>query len=450
MIARAPKKVLSLPDCVAIIVGIVIGAGIFRLPSVVAGQINSDGTILFVWLLGGLISFIGALCYAELATAYPSTGGEYHFLTRAYGRDVGFMFAWARMSVVQTGSIALLAYIFGDYTAKLAPLGTYGPSLYASAAVIALTALNVAGVRQTKSVQNVLASVTVCGLLCVIGVGAAYLVQNGAVEPIPPQGEAVFSSAVLGSSLILVLLTYGGWNEAAYISAEVKDGERNMVRALLLSIGLITAIYVAVNFVYLKVLGTAGVAASQAVATDVMTVALGPAAGMFITLLIMVKALASANVTIFTGARTNYALGGDFPLFRFLHQWSASGGAPVRALLLQGAIALGLIFLGAVNRSGVQTAVDYLAPVFWLFFLLTGLALFRLRRREPAQARPFRVPLYPLTPLLFCATCLYMLYSSVSYTGRGAFAGVIVLALGLPILIFARRRSAAAPSDTPA
>lgn len=435
----APAQVLSLYDCVAIIVGLVIGVGIFRLPSLVAGIAGDETLIILVWLLGGVVSFMGALCYAELSTAYPSTGGEYHFLTRAYGANIGFMFAWARMTVIQTGSLALLAYVFGDYAAQLFPLGESGATIYAVLAVITLTGLNVAGIHQTRNLQKLLASVAVFGLLCVIAAGFIFAgappVPEAATSP--TTAASAFSSAVLGSSLIFVLLTYGGWNEAAYVSAEVRGGPNNIVRALLISIGIITMTYVAVNFVYLKVLGVAGVAGSKAVAADVMGAAFGPSGALFISLLILVKALASINVTIFTGARTNYAMGRDFPLFGFLHHWSARGGAPVSALAFQSVIALGLIVFG--SQKGVQTAVDYLSPVFWLFFLLTGMALFVLRRCDAAAPRPFRTPLYPVLPALFCLTCAYMLYSSVSYAQAGALAGLAVLALGLPVLFFARR-----------
>jgi len=434
----APKQVLSLYDCVAIIVGLVIGVGIFRLPSIVAGIAGDEVLILSIWFLGGLISFVGALCYAELSTAYPSTGGEYHFLTRAYGGSVGFMFAWARMTVVQTGSMALLAYVFGDYAAQVAPLGEHGTTIYAVLSVVILTGLNVLGIHQTRNVQKLLASVAVLGLLCVVIAGVIFSGEPATAAPVASEGSFIssLSSAVLGSSLIFVLLTYGGWNEAAYVSAEVRDGRRNIVRALLVSIGIITAIYVAVNYVYIKVLGVEGVGKSTAVAAEVMGVVFGSTGAIFITLLILVKALASINVTIFTGARTNYALGRDFPMFGFLHHWSARG-APTRALLFQAAIALGLIIFG--SQKGVQTAVDYLSPVFWMFFLLTGVALFVLRKRGGGAPEAFRTPLYPFVPALFCLTCAYMLYSSVTYAGTGALVGLAVVALGLPFLLLARR-----------
>ncbi len=450
----APQRVLTLFDCVAIVVGIVIGASIFRLPSIVAGQVGDDGLILLVWLLGGVISFIGALCYAELTTAFPSTGGEYHFLTRAFGLRVGFMFTWARMTVIQTGSIAFLAYVFGDYAGQIVPLGIYESSIYAVLAVVTFTWLNIAGVHQTRAVQKVLTSITVLGLVLVVGVGLTHVAQFG---PAPAAASANngFSSAVLGSSLIFVLLTYGGWNEAAYVSAETRGGPRSMAGALFVGIGIITAVYVLVNFIYLKVLGTAAVAASDAIAVDLMEILVGPAGGKLAAALVLVLVLASLNVTIITGARTNYALGRDVAMFAFLGHWSAKSGAPVRALLFQGAISLGLVFLGALNRGGVATMVDYLAPVFWFFFLLIGTSLFVLRSKEPDALRPFRVPLYPLTPALFCLTSAYLLYSSLTYTGFGALVGVLVLAAGMPFLIIARRsfaddeKAAAAATDVP-
>lgn len=435
-----PQKTLTMFDCVAIVVGIVIGASIFRLPSIVAGQVGDDGLILLVWLLGGAISFVGALCYAELATAFPSTGGEYHFLTRAFGPHVGFMFTWARMTVIQTGSIAFLAYVFGDYAGQLLPLGAYSASIYAVLAVVGFTWLNIAGVHQTRIAQKILTSITVLGLVFVIAIGLAHIFQFASPPPTSPSMSG-FSPAVVGSSLIFVLLTYGGWNEAAYVSAEVRGGSRSMTRALLIGIGIITFIYVALNFVYLKVLGTAAVAASDAVAVDLMTTLVGPVGGTLTAVLVLVLVLASLNVTIITGARTNYALGRDVHIFSFLDQWSAKGGAPVRALLFQGAVALGLVLLGVLNRGGVETIVDYLSPVFWFFFLLTGASLFALRRQEPGVSRPFRVPFYPITPAIFCMMSGYLLYSSLAYTGLGALAGVAVLAAGIPFLVFARKRA---------
>jgi amino acid transporter len=245
-----------------------------------------------------------------------------------------------------------------------------------------------------------------------------------------------------------VLFAFGGWNEAAYISAEVRDGRRNMVRALLAAIGIITVILLLANFAYLRGLGLAGMSRSEVVAADLMRRAVGEGGAQFVSFLIALAALGSTNATIFTGARTNYALGRDFSLFSFLGRWNERTSTPVNALLTQAGITLALVLLGTWTRrpgqpsGGVQTMVDYTAPVFWLFFFLAALSLFLLRRKDPGIARPFLVPLYPLTPLIFCATCAYMLWSSLRYAGIGAWVGVVVLAAGVPLYLLSRPRTA--------
>jgi APA family basic amino acid/polyamine antiporter len=440
----APKQILSLYDCVAIIVGLVIGTGIFSFPSIVAGVLGQTDAILMVWLAGGIVSIIGALCYAELATAYPSAGGEYHFLTRAYGANVGFMFAWARLTVIQSGSIALFAFIFGDYATQMVSLGPYSSSIYAALTIVLLTALNLSGVRQTTNFQSVLFVATMCGLGVLI---LASVLGTPSEAIAPTQAPQPLTMAGIGTAMLLVLLTFGGWNEAAYISAEVKNPKRNMVRALLIAITIITVIYMAVNFAYLAVLGPEGMAASKAIAADVMRAAFGDVGAVVMTFIVLVLILDNTNITLFTGARSAYALGRDFSLFRALAKWDEARGVPTRGVLFQSAIALAIVFFGAFARQSVQTVVDYLQPVFWVFFLLTGLSLFVLRQKNPSAELPFRVPLYPVTPALFCLTCAYMLYSSLSYAAVGALAGLGVLALGLPLLWFARQsRNTADPA----
>jgi amino acid transporter len=432
---NAPSRVLSLTDCVAIIVGLVVGTGIFSFPAIVAGVLGQSDAIIMVWVAGGLVSIIGALCYAELATAYPSAGGEYHFLSRAYGPHVGFMFAWARLTVIQSGSIALFAYIFGDYATQILPLGTYSAALYAALTIVVLTGLNLTGIRQTATFQKLMFIATLCGLGVLIFAGLFGAESHVAVSEAP----ATLSAASIGTAMLLDLLTFGGWNEAAYISAEVQNPQRNMVRALLIGIAVITALYVAVNFAYLSVLGPEGMAASKTIAADVMRAAFGEVGAVVITFIVLILVLDNTHITLFTGARSAFALGNDFPLFRFLARWDEVRGVPTRGVLFQGGIALLIVAYGAFARSGLQTVVDFLQPVFWVFFFLTGVSLFVLRMRDPHAPRPFKVPLYPVTPALFCLTGAYMLYNSLAFTGSGALAGVVVLALGLPVLFLARR-----------
>lgn len=430
----APQPTLTWVDAVALIVGIVIGAGIFETPALVAANSGNEWMLLVTWFIGGVISVIGALCYAELATTYPSVGGVYDYLKRAFGSSVAFLFAWARMTVIQTGSIVLLAFVFGDYMAQLVPLGDFSASIYAALAIALLTLLNIIGLQVGKRTQNGLTLAKVLGLLLVIGGGLFFTTSNPAPTP-PPT-----TTSNWGLALLFVLLSYGGWNEAAYISAEIRDVKRNMVRSLLWGIGIITTIYLLINLAFLHGLGLAGMAQSQAVAADLLRRTFGNPGALFISFLIAISTLGATNATIFTGARTNFALGQDFSLFRFLGRWQPRPSSPIPAFLLQGAIALALVGLGTMTRKGFETMVEYTAPVFWFFFLLTGLSLFVLRHRDPQRSRPFTVPFYPVTPLLFCAVCAYLLYSSLAYTGLGATVGIAVVALGIPVLLWEHHR----------
>lgn len=428
----APKPTLNVIDAVAIMVGIVIGIGIFKTPPLVAANVGSELAFVSAWILGGFVTLIGALCYAELASAYPHAGGEYHFLSRAYGRPVAVLFGWARGSVIQTGAIAAVAFVFGDYAAQILPLGPNGPAIYAALAIAILTGLNVLGTLQSKTAQNAMTILTVLAVLIVILAGTF-----GGAEPqaAPVQAAPGPASGAFGMAMILVLLTYGGWSEAAYLSAELKDAPRNMSRVLLVGTAVLVAIYVLVNLAFLSGLGLEGLRASNAAGADLMRAVAGEAGALILSLIVGAAALSTLNGTIFTGARVYYAMARDLSVLPQVGEWDDRGGTPANGLLLQGTVALALVGMGAATRDGFQSMVDYTAPVFWSFLFLVGLALIVLRWREPGRPLPFRVPLYPLTPILFCLTCLFMLHASLAYTGVGALIGLAVIAAGTPLLL---------------
>ena len=432
-----PRPALSTFDATAIIVGLVIGAGIFRLPSLVAANAANEWVFYGVWLAGGVISLIGALCYAELATTYPNAGGDYYFLQRAFGRSLSFLFAWARIAVITTGSIAVLGYTFGDYASNLLRLGPSSSAIYAALSVLVLTAINVTGIRETRGTQNVLTVVEVFGVLAIVVTGIL-LVTPATVAP-TAAAEPRAWTAGLPLAILFVLFTYGGWNEGAYISAELKQ-RRSMVRALVCSLAIVTVLYLLINHAYLRTLGLAGMAQSETVASDVLGRYFGATGAQLISIIISVSAITSINATIAVGARSNYALGRDWPIFRWLGHWDAKSDAPRNALYLQCGVALMLIVFGAFGGK-IETMVDYTMPVFWFFFMMTGIGLFVLRRKDPHTPRPFKVPLYPLTPMLFVLTCAYLLYSSLAYVKGGAQLGVGVLAIGVVLLMFNMRRA---------
>jgi APA family basic amino acid/polyamine antiporter len=439
----APRPVLGLGDATAIIVGLIIGAGIFGTPSIVAGAVETPGLMLAVWIAGGVFSLVGGLCYAELATAYPSAGGEYHFLGRAYGRSLAFLYGWARMTVIVAGSIAVFAYLFGDYMSRVIPLGAHSSALWAGIIVVVLTVVNYAGIREGKATQDLFTFLEAGGLVIIIVAGLVVAPDApAAAAPAAGGGQPWYFGAGIGSAMVFVLFTYGGWNDAAYISAEVRDPRRNMVRALLYSIGIITLLYVLVNLAYAKGLGFDAMARSDAVAADLLKRVWGGFGEKLISIMIAIAAITSVNGSMIVGARSNYALGRDWPAFAWLGRWHEASGSPRNAMLVQGAIAFVLVLFGAIYNAGFKGLVEYSLPVFWGFFMLTGVALFVLRAREPAVPRPFRVPFYPVVPGLFVLTCAYLLYASLAYHRQHALVGLIVLALGGVLLLASGRRTA--------
>lgn len=423
------NRYLSLAEAIGLIVSLVVGVGIFKTPSLVAANVSTAYGLVFLWIVGGLVSLLGALCYAELATAYPHVGGEYHYIGRAFGGKTAFLFGWSRMTVIQAGSIAMLAYIFGDYITQIIPFQNSSP-LYAASSIVILTLLNIAGIQSGKWTLNLLTFLKVLGILAIVFAGIFFL-----PHPSITSSDVSAPSASIGLAMVFVLLTYGGWNEASYISSELRDVKHNMVRSLVWGILLITIIYVLINLVFVKILGISALVQSQAVAWDMMQTVAGTKGAIIMSVFVSISALGSLNATIFTGSRTNFAFGKKFTLFKRMGIWDTTKGSPTNALIVQGSISLLLVFVGSLTRNGFVTMVEYTAPVFWFFFLLATLSLIILRWREPDIPRFFKVPFYPLTPIIFATVCVYMLVSSLRYTGMGALVGMAVLVAGIPFLI---------------
>jgi amino acid transporter len=458
--ATAAHKTLGLWDAVSIIVGIVIGAGVYETAPLVLANVSNPWTGLGVWALGGALSLCGALCYAELATTFPQSGGDYVYLKRAYGPLLGFLFGWTQLCVVITASIGAMAFVFADYAVRLFGDGSAGaarvqPPELAVAAVVGLSLLNIVSTVAGKNVQNVLTAAKIIGMTAIVCAGFGWGSAAAWTETAPA------ATSNLGLAMILVLYTYGGWNDAAFVAAEVRDPHKNIPRALVLGVGCITAAYLLVNAAYIGGLGFAAARGSHAIAADTLALAWGPLGAKVMCLLVMLSALGACNGLIFTGSRVYARLGSEHPLFARLGRWHPRLQTPAWSLAIQGLVSTIMIVLVStgpgqrlVNHAltaahlpaaswgghgGFATLVTCSAPLFWAFFVLTGSSLFVLRFRAADVPRPFRVPLFPLLPLAFCTVSGWMLYSSLRYLADvqlfGAFLllAVLPIALGLPL-----------------
>jgi amino acid transporter len=466
---------LGLWDSISIIVGIIVGVGIFQTPASIFKEVPDAWAALGVWLLGGAVALVGALCFAELATAYPRSGGEYVYLTRAFGPLAGFLFAWAQLAVIRPGSIGAVAYVFAYNADAILGLGGQGVFLLAVLSIVTLTVINVLGVVLGAWTQNLLTLIKVLGLLALVVVGFVYgSAENLQANPTPAPG-----SFWLATVMMAVLWTYSGWQEAAYVVAEIKDRRRNIPRALLWGTAAVTVIYLVVNAAYLYGLGFTAIAENPTSFAAELIGRVPHAGKQVMAVLVIISALGAINGMIFTTARIYAEFGLDHRLFSPLSHWSRRLGTPARALIVQGIITLVLIAgvslyewwirsrlpaasAGAVglmaSYSGVwplvaasplvptggqstfDTMLEYTAAVFWFFFLLTGLAFFMLRHIDHDVPRPFRVPLYPLIPLAFCAASAAMTIGVIIAQPGVSLAGLSILLVGLPFYFWPKRK----------
>jgi len=438
-------------------VGIVIGTAIFKTPTFVLQNVTYEWQSYLLWLLGGLLSLCGALCYAELATSFSRNGGEYIFLSRGYGAWLGFLFGWAQLTAVHSGTIGTMAYTFADYATHVYAFPAWINPWLAAGTIGILTLMNLAGTSTGRRLQNLLSLSKVTGLLLLVIAGMA----TPAAETMAPDPTGNVAPR-LGLALVFVLYAYGGWNDSAYVATEVQQRERNLPRALIVGISGITIIYLLVNYACLNALGMEAARMTQTPAADVVKQALGPLGAQATSVLVMTCSLGAINAMIFTGSRVYTEIGRDHGLFDRANKQAQAIGIPRGALIAPGLFACGLIL--AVGTRGGQQAIDSTlqlvsvpaipwdqysggfdtlvagtAPIFWTFFLLTCLSLFLLRRRTPERLNSFRVPLYPLPPVIFCGVCCYMLYSSIAYAKWLSLLGFAPLAVGLVLFLLTQQ-----------
>ena len=420
---------LGLGDATMLVVGCIVGVGIFRTASSIAGHLPSPLLILALWVFGGLLSLCGALCYAELAAMFPVTGGDYIYISEVYGRRWGFLFGWTKLFIERTGTIAILGFVFAEYGSRVLPYGPQALRWVAAGAICLLTAVNVVGVAWGKYVQNVFTVLKIAALGVLIAAGVSAVAGGHVVGPgwaLPPLNLRIVPA--MGIALVSVLWTYGGWTEAAYVAEEVKTPTRNVPRALIGGLLLTTVLYALVNWSYLVLIPVERLAETPLVASAVMQQAMGPSGGTFIAWMVACSAFGALNGYILTGGRILYAMGKDHALFASLGTIHPTFRTPVRALWINALVAVGLVFTKTFDQI-----MTYSTVVISVFFTMAVVGVIVLRRTRPRVPRPYRAWGYPWTPILFCLTMIgFIANICVKDPAESAF-GFALLALGLPL-----------------
>src|SRR5690242_4204999 len=417
------------------VIGGIIGGGIFLTPSTVAARVGSASFILIAWVVGGLVALIGAFCYAELGARRPRAGGGYVYLREAWGPLPAFLYGWALLLVIATGAIAAVAVTFASYALALVGLSPGLASPVAVGAIVLLTGVNYVGVKPAAVTQNVFTVLKLAALVALIAVGLSVSTSTAFYRPlptstVPPSGVV----ASLGTALVPILFTYGGWQQTNFIAEEIVDPERNLPRALVLGVVVVVVVYLLANVAYLRVLGAGGLAMSSAPAAGVMRGVLGPLGSTIISAGIAVSTFGFLNLVILVTPRVFQAMAADgvfFPALAGLHPVYRT---PAAALFLQATWAIVLTLSGTFGQL-----VSYVAFGDWIFFGLTAASLFVYRARRPEPVAGFRVPGYPWTPALFVIAAAYVVLSSVLANPAHAGVGALLITLGVPAYVLQTR-----------
>ena len=428
------------------VVGGIIGSGIFLNPALVAERVRTAELTLAVWVVGGVIALIGALVFAELGARRPVAGGGYVYLRDAYGRLPAFLYAWTLLLVIATGAIAAVAVTFASYTATLLGLGPAGRLPLAVGAILVLSAINYVGVKPGAVTQNVLTVLKLGALALLIIAGLTLARVPTVVQPLTPLPTGQVLLAV-GAALVPVLFAFGGWQQTNFVAEELIEPERNLPRALLAGVSIVVAVYLLANLAYLRALGMAGLAGSSAPAADAMLALLGPSGRSLIAAGIAVSTFGFLNLVILVSPRVYRAMAGDGLFFPSLARLHPRYRTPSTAILFQGAWAMVLTLTG---RYG--DLLDYVVFGDWIFFASTASTLFVFRARERKGLEPsglrFRMPGFPLAPLIFIGAGVYVVVGSIASNPANAVKGAALILLGVPVFLFWERRRTR-PSSPP-
>jgi amino acid transporter len=433
------RRELGLLDATMINAGSTIASAIFIVPSTVALAFGSTMPTLLIWVFGGLVTLLGALCVAELGAAMPEAGGQYVYLGRAFHPALGFLYGWAAFVIINTASIAAVAWAFATYLARLVPMFQGAIPWVAAGSIVVLTVLNLRGLRTGALTQNILTLIKI-GTLAAIAVFAMVL-PGGNTANLEPLWPAHSSTLVmsLGPALVAVLWAYDGWIESTYVGSEISDPGRNLPRSIILSTLIVMGTYMAVNAAFLYLLGPERMGASAQVGSDAMQVVLGSGGERFIAAAIVIGTLGANNGYIFTSARIPYAMAVDGKFFGWAGRLDAKTHAPNTVLLVQMLLALAFTLSGTYERL-----LTYVVFASFLFYGLSAAAVMVLRRREPGLARPYRAWGYPVTPIVFILFAIYLVGDTIVHSPRESAIGAVIVLLGLPAYYYWKRRSGVA------
>jgi APA family basic amino acid/polyamine antiporter len=437
--AGAPelRRSLGLVDLVLLAIGTVIGSGIFLVPSVVLRQTGGQtGSAMLVWVVAGVLSLLGALTYAELGAMKPEAGGLYAYIRDAFGPLPAFLFGWTSFVVIGSGSIATLAVAFGSYATQILPMGVWGARVVALLVIAVTAGVNILGTRKGATLQNWTTGAKVLGL---VGLSVALIVSGAhgaglAVDTVPlvsPSPLVGFGAAMIG-----VLWAYEGWQYVTYSAGETRDPQRTFPRAITVATVALIGIYLLANTAYLAALGPAAASRSDHVAVDAVRAALGENVARFVGVLVLVSIFSAANGIMLSSPRMYYAMARDGVFFRRLAVVSPRFGTPAFAI---SATALWSAVLAATGTF--EQLLTYVVFTGWIFYGLGALSVFVYRKRQPELHRPFRVPGYPVTPLLFVASAALLVANTLYAQPGRAAAGVLAVLVGTPAFFIWRARS---------
>jgi APA family basic amino acid/polyamine antiporter len=435
--SELPRK-LGLLDSLAIVVGIVIGGGIFLVPNLVARNLGSVTSILGVWIFAGVASFFGALACAELGAAMPSTGGQYVFIREAYGKLGGFLYGWMMFVVGRTAQVSWMAVTFSLYLSYFVPLSPVVSKAIGIAAIAVFAMINYRGVSGGALVQKSFTFAKVLGLLIIIG--SALFFQGGSTATLPATASQAgrFSFSHFGVALIACLLAYDGWVQVTFVAGEMKNPKRNVLLALVLGVGACIAIYMLANLAYLHVMSIPEIAASDHVGASAAERTLGPMGGTLVAAIILLSIIGTLNGCFLTSPRIYFAQARDGLFFARFADVHPRFSTPAFAIVAQGVWAIILLISGTY-----ETLLDYALFALWISYALMVAGVMVLRYKQPQLERPYRMWGYPVTPLLFLAVAVGFLLNTLIEKPLPSLAAVLLIAAGVPVYLVWRKSAGA-------